>query len=372
VGGAERHVVAVASTLRLRGWQTNVFALSPHGPLLDPLVRAGVLVAGPNLPTWFVTILGPRLGGWLNHLFSVALIVLDLRRHPETVVHFFLPGAYILGGIAALLVNARPRIMSRRSLNRYQNNNPLYRKVEHFLHPKMDALLGNSQAVVNELMAEVQGRCPVRLIYNGIEPRNTRSGVRRRMRRDLGLDEETLVISVVANLIPYKGHEDLLKALHMVEESMSFDWRLLCIGRDDGIGISLQALTKVLGLDGNVIWLGARLDAQDCLVASDIAVSASHEEGFSNAVLEAMNEGLPMVVTDVGGNSEAVVDNVTGYVVPSHDPLALGAAILKLALDPRRADMGALGRSRVIQRFSMEACLDAYEALYFEMSAKRI
>lgn len=243
--------------------------------------------------------------------------------------------------------------------------------LERFLHPRMDTLLGNSLAVVNELHAEACGRAPVRLIYNGIEDSRTPHGIRERKRIELGLEDGVLVIVVVANLIPYKGHEDLLNALALVKESLPANWRLLCVGRDDGIGASLRELARVLGIETNVMFLGSLLCVEECLAAADIAVSASHEEGFSNAVLEAMRAGLPMIVTDVGGNPEAVVDCVTGYVVPSHNPEALGSSILKMALSPRRVEMGARGRARVIEKFSMEACIDAYEMLYFDLKARQ-
>lgn len=367
VGGAESHVVTVASALSLRGWQPTVFALSPTGALLDRLKKAKVPVVGPELPAWVAKIFGPRLTGWLGSIISVLMITIYLRRHPGTVTHFFLPAAYILGGLAAWFANAYPRIMSRRSLNRYQIKHPIYRKIEHFLHPRMDVLLGNSLAVVTELQFEVQGRAPIRLIYNGIEPWSILPGTRAAMRHELGLCDDALLIVVVANLIPYKGHEDLLKGLGLVKERLPTGWRLLCIGRDDGIGLSLQGLAKALGIETNVIWLGPRLDVQNCLAASDIAVSASHEEGFSNAVLESMMAGLPVIATDVGGNPEAVLDGVSGYVVTSRNPAALGGAILKLAIDPHRGEFGARGRIRAIEKFSLKACLDAYETLYFDV-----
>jgi glycosyltransferase involved in cell wall biosynthesis len=83
-----------------------------------------------------------------------------------------------------------------------------------------------------------------------------------------------------------------------------------------------------------------------------------------------MSEGLPLVVTNVGGNTEAVVDNYSGLVVASHDPLALGNAILKLAFDPNRAEIGARGRARSIELFSFQACIDAYELIYFDEIVK--
>ena len=78
-----------------------------------------------------------------------------------------------------------------------------------------------------------------------------------------------------------------------------------------------------------------------------------------------MAAGLAMVVTDVGGNREAVVDGVSGLVVSPRDPTALEAAILALARDPdRRAEMGAAARDRVHDHFSMDACVAAYMRLY--------
>ncbi len=89
-----------------------------------------------------------------------------------------------------------------------------------------------------------------------------------------------------------------------------------------------------------------------CFEAADFGVLPSRaNEGFSNAILESMRAGLPMIVTDIGGNAEAVVDGETGFVVPPADPAALAAALLRLAQDPAlRRKLGAAGRERVSDR----------------------
>ena len=112
-------------------------------------------------------------------------------------------------------------------------------------------------------------------------------------------------------------------------------------------------------------WLGQRDDAPALLAAAGVGILCSHQEGFSNSILEGMAAGLPMLVTDVGGNAEAVVDGETGLVVPAHDPARLGAALASLAGDPapRRA-MGAAGRRRAAEHFSLDECVAAYERLY--------
>jgi glycosyltransferase involved in cell wall biosynthesis len=101
------------------------------------------------------------------------------------------------------------------------------------------------------------------------------------------------------------------------------------------------------------------------LKGADIGILCSHEEGFANAILEGMAAGLPMIVTNVGGNSEAVIDGVTGLVVRPHDSEALGQAILELAAnDATRSAMGKAGFERVEKHFNISRCVGNYVQLY--------
>jgi glycosyltransferase involved in cell wall biosynthesis len=102
----------------------------------------------------------------------------------------------------------------------------------------------------------------------------------------------------------------------------------------------------------------------DLLVASDVYVSSSHTEGLSNAILEAMASGLPVVVTDVG-DSASVVDTSAGIVVPPQRPEELGAALLRLVDDPaERATMGAAARSHVQTHHDRSRWVEAMAAFY--------
>jgi glycosyltransferase involved in cell wall biosynthesis len=173
------------------------------------------------------------------------------------------------------------------------------------------------------------------------------------------------VLVIVANLIPYKGHLDLIEALGRIAGRMPPDWQLLAVGRDEGVGAAIRSRADALGIAVHVSLLGVRSDIPDLLNASDVAILASHQEGFSNAVIEGMQAGLPMIVTDVGGNAEAVVDGETGFVVAPRDPDALADAILRLAYDGElRRCFGDAGRRRVEAHFSLDACVEAYDALY--------
>lgn len=111
--------------------------------------------------------------------------------------------------------------------------------------------------------------------------------------------------------------------------------------------------------------MGERREIASLLKGADIGILCSHEEGFANAILEGMAAGLPMIATDVGGNSEAVIDGITGLVVRPHDPEALGQAISKLAADAaRRRAMGKAGFERVEKHFDISRCVARYVQLY--------
>lgn len=299
-------------------------------------------------------------------LSAVKLMFLMLRRRPP-IVHFFLPAPYVIGGPLSLLAGIPLRIMSRRSQNHYQARHAISRRLEQWLHGRMTALLGNSQRIVDELVGE-EGADPARvgLIYNGIDVANFADrGDRADVRRSLGVAENSYVAITVANLIPYKGHAELIGALARVKDRLPDSWVLLCAGRDDGCQANLEEAARRVGLSDRIRFLGSRSDVPRLLAAADLGILASHEEGFSNAVLEGMAAGLPMVVTDVGGNKEAVIDGVHGRVVPPHDEVALGEAIAEIAGDASRARrMGLAGAEWARERFSIDTCVVAYEKFY--------
>ena len=368
LGGAEQHLLRVSSALRAQGYAPEVFALTIGGPLTQAFADNCIPVHGVRLPQWLTRFLRhERAVAWAGLIFSSgALWWLYWRRRPQ-VVHFFLPAAYIVGGVVALFGPRMRRVMSRRSLNLYQDKHKLFRRIEHWLHPRMDLVCGNSKAVVSDLQAEGIEPTRLRLIYNGMPLERFEACLpRAQVRASLGLSDDCLVFAIVANLIPYKGHDDLIDALGLIRDRLPADWACLCIGRDDGIGPALRARAESLNIGDHMRFLGSRKDVPDLLCSADIGVLCSHEEGFSNAVLEGMAAGLPMVVTDVGGNAEAVVQGDTGLVVPPKSPETLSAALLNMAEHPHRSEFGARGLDRVTRVFSMEACVQGYRQIYEE------
>jgi glycosyltransferase involved in cell wall biosynthesis len=293
-----------------------------------------------------------------------------MRRWRPDIAHFYLPGPYLIGANVAIAARVPVKIMSRRSLSDYQGNWPLVAKLERRLHTRMDAVIGNSKAVVRQLIEEGIPEAKVRLIYNGIEVSRALPD-RAEARRALGIDDTTLVGVVIANLIHYKGHRELVRGLSHLEQELPADWRILVAGRDHGIRAELEALAAARGISHRIQFLGEYSDIPGLLAAADFGLLTSREEGFSNVVLEGMAAGLAMIVTDVGGNAEAVIHTETGFVVPPRDPKAISDAIIALARDPEaRKRLGAAGRRRVEREFSIDKCVKAHVDLYEEVLDK--
>ena len=363
LGGSERHLSRVAQALTRSGMNVSVYSLAGDGPLRGELERNGVEVVVP--PIGKIDSGRPLIIRALRLSLAWLHLTLIMIRKPPTIVHFFLPAAYILGGVAAMIARVRIRVMSRRSLNLYQNRLVGTRRIEQRLHRTMSAILGNSNAVIAELREEGVSSDRLALIHNGIVCDDGQNRSRCEIRATLKISDQTLVFIIVANLIPYKGHLDLIEAFGKVKSRIETTWRLLVVGRDDGIGAEIKAAIQRHAIEDRVHMLGARPDVADLLLASDIGLLCSHEEGFSNAILEGMATGLPMIVTDVGGNAEAVLDGQTGIVVPPRDPETLAAAIIRLAQNPDlRARYGSSGRARIEQHFTLDICVAKYVALY--------
>jgi glycosyltransferase involved in cell wall biosynthesis len=226
---------------------------------------------------------------WAGYLLIGLGLVPFIRARRIALIHTVLPNSYIVGSIANFWFGGRSLIMSRVGLNSYQQKHPLRRFVERRLcHRKISAAVGNCAAILEELRDEGIPESKLRLVRNGIDIADfSWQMVERDGARDgLGLPGTAIVISAVANLHLYKGHADLLRALHSVRRDLP-DWILLAVGRDiDGNQARLEALAEELGIRHHVRFLGQRTDVPTILSAADIHVSCSHTEGLPNNILK--------------------------------------------------------------------------------------
>ncbi len=367
-GGAEGQLIKLALNIESQHWSPRVFCLSRLGVQANLLIQRGIPVEAPRelgaWPLFKSRLIGVRI---IRAIWSMMALAKSVFKFRPDIIHFILPEAYIAGGLLTIIVPVPIRVMSRRSLNRYQQKFPLVKRIECWLHQRMGACIGNSKAVTSELLEEGASASKVKLIYNGLDSETFQPNLALRESKlaELGIVEPVIICTVVANLIAYKGHLDLVDAVAKCRSRLDHRLVILLIGRNDGMQDEIQARIDHLGLSDTFIFLGSRGDTPDWLCASDFLVLASHEEGFSNVILEAMACALPVVATDVGGNSEAIMDSITGLLVPKCDPKRLGIAIETLVNDSSlRSNYGRRGRERVCEYFSLQHCVREYEDMY--------
>lgn len=183
------------------------------------------------------------------------------------------------------------------------------------------------------------------------------------LRAHLGLPPGTPLVGSISRLVPQKAPEDLVAALAVVLDRVPAAHAVV-IG-DGELADAYEAAVDATGRRDRLHRVPALDGAGGALDQLDLFVLASRFEGGPYAPLEAMRAGTPVVLTDVVGSRDAVVDGESGRLVPAGRPDLLGEAAAALLLDPAaRARLGAAGRARVAERFDVRAMGDALDELY--------
>lgn len=200
-----------------------------------------------------------------------------------------------------------------------------------------------------------------RVIYNGVTPAEQTPGALRRM---LGLDASTYLFGTVGRLVEEKQPELVIQTAELLRSRGQRDFHAVLVG-DGPLRARCEALIAERGLGDCVTLLGSRDDVQRWVGDLDAFLLPSKYEGFPLVVLEAMQAGLPIIATPVGGVPEQVVDGVTGFLVPS-DPSAIVEHLLRLRNDSAlRQAMGTAARQRM-SLFSVAGMIEAYSQLYLD------
>jgi glycosyltransferase involved in cell wall biosynthesis len=188
-------------------------------------------------------------------------------------------------------------------------------------------------------------------------------------RSEFGLTPESQVIGYTGRLEKQKRLDLLLEGFSQVLSQHS-QARLMIVGKG-WLRPSLEDLAVRLGISHAVIWTGFRKDIPSLLAAMDIYVQPSANEGLSHSILESMAAGKPVIVTDVGGAQEVVTNGRTGILIPQGSASAIGSAIIDLLDHPeKRTALGQAARSRVVDEFSVQRLVDAYQDLYQALALK--
>ncbi|MBU1274588.1 MAG: glycosyltransferase [Proteobacteria bacterium] len=368
VGGTEKQMVLLIKGLLNCGWQCEVFALDLVGPLAGELVRLGVPLhdGGYRRPSHpadnFIRLLKAQL----------RLLLVALRLRPQ-VVHAYLPLANLMGAVAGRMTGAGAVVTSYRDLGTYRKRYPAWRFFERLSNSLSHGVTVNSKAVGrNNSAYDGRVKAKLALIYNGLDlpPAPARNLEREEIRGKVGVAEDEAAIVSVANLVPYKGHQDLIRSLPRLL-AMHPKIKLLLVGEDRGIKGDLEETARELGVAQHLVFLGHRDDVRWLLRGMDIFVLSSHEEGFNNALLEAMAAGLPVVATDVGGNREALGNGRWGVLVPPHAPERIAEAVEGLLSDGQKSRaMGREASAWVREGFGVGKMVSRYVDLYEKLRTR--
>lgn len=345
-GGTEGQFVEVACRLGRPRWDVHVSCLRAEGPLRARLEAARVRAWSCGRGS----LKSPRV------LAALWELVGYIRAHGIHLVHSFDFYSNILGIPAARLAGVPAVIASQRDLGDVRPG--LQRRLHRMMLRLADHILVNSETVAERVKLDrtiVPGRIVV--VPNGVDVMrfSPAHGGRRR--------SGGIMVGTLANLRPEKGIEDLVRAAARVVERCP-ESRFTIWG-EGHLRADLERLVRTLGLGGAVELRGSTAEPEVALRETDIFVLPSRSEACSNALLEAMASGLPIVATQVGGNPSLVEHEATGLLVPPADPAALAEAIIRLIDEPAfAAELAARGRDRIRSEFGMDLMMARIEAVY--------
>jgi glycosyltransferase involved in cell wall biosynthesis len=343
-GGAERATALLLAGLQARGHRVRLYCN-------DDLVaeRAGSL----GVPVQRLS-----LGGDVAVPDALRFGSVLRRERPDVL----LVGTYKklwLASLAARLARV-PRVVARVGL---ETDTPRSWKYRFVLERWVDLVVVNASAMRGAFLAlPGMDEDRVAVIPNGVQPR-PRQAEPGTVRASLGIPPGSLVVGSVARLAAQKRLDRLLQAIARVPQPVH------CLLAGEGeLRTDLESLARELGIRDRVHFLGHRDDVRDVLEALDLYVVSSDREGMSNAMLEALAAGLPVVSTPVSGAEEALAPLPNGHqpgvVLPDYGVDELIDTIGTLLLDPtRRAEMGAAGRCRVAEKFDFSLILSRWEAV---------
>lgn len=334
-GGTERQLLYVTQALKARGWQQTIITFSP-GAVWDNQVAA-TLKSIPRhpLPFW-------RLFQLFRHI---------QQEQPAAIIHSW--SAHTNVYLAWLPLNIK-RIASLRLIPNVNRVTGESSHIPHaYLYRRMDAVISNSQAALDT--AKANGA----LFRHSAVVGNITPAPGQATPDDL--TQPTRLIAVGA-LLPRKGYDDLLRALAVLQGE---DFELQIAG-DGPERQSLQNLAIELGL--RVHFLGGREDITDLLAEAHLFIHPAKSEGLSNAILEAMGQGLPVIAAATGGTPELIQDGVNGLLVPPDNPTLLAKKIRQLLNNPaQRRELGQAALTTVQSRYNAEIVTAQYEAVYHHM-----
>ncbi|NKQ35541.1 MAG: glycosyltransferase [Chloroflexi bacterium] len=369
-GGAQKALLVLAQSIKEQGHYVIVVTMYDKGnfiPLFNE--RYGLKIVNLQMkPGKSLVVNGVAFVRGLGRLYKLMLNErIDIL---QTFTHY----SNIIGSVIGYLARVPVRVSSQR------NSLPNFPGWFRYLDQKVaNSSLVSKMTVVSQgtskYCVQEEGIRPDKLItiYNGIDVNRYHitltTDEETKLRTELHLPEDAVVITLVARLHPQKGHIYLLQAVPDIIMAVP-QAHFLFIGEGE-LHSQLEAEIKKRNLSTCVHLVGVRQDIPQILSISNLFVLPSLYEGMPNALLEAMASGLPAVATNVDGSPELVIEGETGLLVEPKCPEELTQAILKILRNQKLAtSMGKAAKRRAESVFSVEKNVTSYLQLYERLLAE--
>jgi glycosyltransferase involved in cell wall biosynthesis len=344
-GGTERQMIELIRRLDRARFTVHVACFHREGPWLPRVTECAASVT--EFP----------VDGFARArtVAQLAAFARWCRREQIAVVHTCDLYANILGLPGARLAGVPVRIGSRRELNPDKTDGQI--RLQRLAYRFATKVVANSSAARTILEREGLAPKSIAVIPNGVDAgtfttRSPRATTQRRR-----------TIITVANLRPEKGHETLIAAATLLARDFP-DVRFQIVGEGPRRAV-LESLVRARHLKRRVMFLGHREDVPALLADADVFVLPSRSEAFPNGAIEAMAAGLPVIAGAVGGLVDLIDHGRTGLLIEPDQPEQLAHAIGQLLTDQQLATrIGTAARTDVVQRYSFERMVTAFEDLY--------
>ena len=357
-GGSERQAVQLTRLLR-EDAQFNVFlaTLNSEGALLEEVERLGFTEI-PEFPL--------QSFYDLNCVKQLRNCTRFLRENQIEIIHTHDFYTNIFGIAAARLAKVKVKIASKRETGGMRSK--AQKAIEKKIFGAADAIAVNSKAVEKYLLNKKISAEKIEVIYNGLdlERLKPKSTDRKEICAEFGLpiNENIRFITLVANLRhDVKNQPMFLRVAKKVTEKFP-NAHFILAGEGD-LREGLENLARVLQITENTHFIGRCTKIPELLLVSFAGVLTSFHEGFSNSILEYMAAKLPVIATNVGGASEAIIENETGFLVESDDDKMMANRLIELLQDEKKAQQfGEKGAKITEETFSLAAQLKNVSELY--------
>ncbi len=355
IGGTEKHLLNLINNFDKIKFCIHLHLLNERGTMYSKMRKdAKVYYPQKTISTKFA------------HFINFFKTLIRIKLTKPDIIHCFLPQSYIFGGIIGLLLNHKNVIMSRRSLNTYQRKYKIIplRKIEEFLHKYSKIILANSKAVYSELIEEGVKKENLKLIYNGVILKKKKRVNIRNIKKELGLEiGKYFIFSSIANLIPYKNHIMIIKAAEKLSKiTDKFIVIFVGSGSIEYTNFLKMEITK-RKLNKNFLLLKQCIDVDKYFYVSDVGISSSLEEGFSNTVLEYLSFGKPVIATNVGGNAD-IISQKNGILIESDNHHQMFESMKRMIVNKKDLKKFKDGAKSEIQKYCFEKMIENYKNVY--------